>query len=101
MISNDKIWENLKVLQMNRETPRAYYIPYADAEAAVTAKRGRSPFYQTLNGSWKFRYHRSVKQVEDGFFNESADVSEWDNLLVPSCWQVNGYDQLHYTNVNY
>ncbi|OCT12553.1 glycoside hydrolase [Paenibacillus pectinilyticus] len=101
MINVAKYWENLNILQVNRETPRTYYIPYAHAGAASSRKRGHSPFYQTLNGSWKFQYHTNVKQVEDGFYSEAADVDHWDNLIVPSCWQVNGYDQCHYTNVNY
>ncbi|MCR8632672.1 glycoside hydrolase family 2 TIM barrel-domain containing protein [Paenibacillus radicis (ex Xue et al. 2023)] len=101
MIKIDKHWENLNVLQVNREEPRSYYIPYRDCESAFSKKRGRSPYYQTLNGSWKFQYHPSVKQVPDEFYEETTDVSGWDDLIVPSCWQVNGYDQLHYTNVNY
>ncbi|MEC0227805.1 glycoside hydrolase family 2 TIM barrel-domain containing protein [Paenibacillus alba] len=96
-----KYWEDLNVLQINREVPRAYYIPFANVEAAQTGKRGRSPYYQTLNGSWKFQYHRSVRDVQEGFYEEAADVSAWDSLIVPSCWQVNGYDQLHYTNIKY
>jgi beta-galactosidase len=97
----EKYWEDLNVLQVNRQAPRAYYIPYADADAALSKKRGGSPFYQTLNGGWKFRYHESVKNVEDGFYREDLDTSSWDNILVPSCWQVKGYDRCHYTNVNY
>ncbi|WP_342774601.1 glycoside hydrolase family 2 TIM barrel-domain containing protein [Paenibacillus piri] len=97
----EKYWEDLNVLHINREEPRAYYIPYADNESAYERKRGRSPYYQTLNGSWKFQYHPSVNTVQDDFYKEGADVSGWDHLIVPSCWQVNGYDQLHYTNVNY
>ncbi|MDT3425855.1 beta-galactosidase [Paenibacillus forsythiae] len=37
--------------------------------------------------------------MEDGFYE--ADADGWDDLLVPSCWQTSGYDQLHYTNINY
>ncbi|MDF2959162.1 MAG: glycoside hydrolase [Paenibacillus sp.] len=101
MIKVTKYWEDLNILQVNREAPRAYYIPYGDTESAISSKRGRSPFYQTLNGQWKFQYHPTVKEVEDGFYELSADVGSWDDLIVPSCWQVKGYDQLHYTNVNY
>nr|WP_261302778.1 glycoside hydrolase family 2 TIM barrel-domain containing protein [Paenibacillus andongensis] len=101
MIHINRYWEDLSVLQVNRETPRAHYIPYADAGSAKSGKRARSPFYQTLNGSWKFQYHRSVRDVEEAFYEESANVSAWDELIVPSCWQVNGYDQLQYTNINY
>jgi beta-galactosidase len=101
VIQVKKYWEDPNVLQVNRETPRAYYIPYGDAESAKSNKRGRSPYYQTLNGSWKFKYLPSVKEVEDGFYNVETDVSKWDDLIVPSCWQTNGYDQMQYTNVNY
>ncbi|BCG60948.1 glycoside hydrolase family 2 TIM barrel-domain containing protein [Paenibacillus sp. URB8-2] len=101
MIQIAKYWETLDVLQVNRELPRSYYIPYGNANAAKSQKRGSSPFYQTLNGSWKFQYYPSVKQVRDEFYREDTDVSGWEDLTVPSCWQVNGYDQCHYTNVNY
>jgi beta-galactosidase len=101
MIQVKPYWENPGILHENRQPPRTSYIPYQDEEAASSGKRGRSPYYQTLNGSWKFRYHPSVKEVTDSFYRTEEDVSAWDDLIVPSCWQTNGYDQLHYTNVNY
>ncbi|WP_248927198.1 glycoside hydrolase family 2 TIM barrel-domain containing protein [Paenibacillus hamazuiensis] len=101
MISVEKYWENLNVLHVNREAPRAHYIPYSSEADASAGKRGLSPYYQTLNGSWKFKYYASVRLVEDGFYEDNAEVGGWDDLIVPSCWQVNGYDQCHYTNVNY
>lgn len=101
VIRLERYWEDPTLLQINREAPRSYYIPYGDAANAASGKRGRSPFYQTLNGVWKFRYLPSVKQLKDKFYEEGTDTSAWDNLLVPSCWQSKGYDQLHYTNVNY
>ncbi|GIP48409.1 beta-galactosidase [Paenibacillus sp. J53TS2] len=94
-------WENLSCLHIGRLPARASFIPHGNAETARTGKRGRSPHYQTLNGMWKFRYHRSLREVEGSFFETETNVSAWDNLIVPSCWQTNGYDQLHYTNVNY
>ncbi|GGG61197.1 glycoside hydrolase family 2 TIM barrel-domain containing protein [Paenibacillus radicis (ex Gao et al. 2016)] len=101
LFKNNPYWEDLNVLEVNREKARAAYIPYADAASAKSGVRGRSPYYQTLNGNWKFQYHETVHAVEDGFYAEGADVDGWDDLLVPSCWQLKGYDQLHYTNVNY
>ncbi len=101
VISVSKYWEDPSILQINREPARAHYIPYADRSGAASGKRARSPYYGTLNGSWKFRYYDSVQEVPEGFYEENADRTGWDELLVPSCWQVNGYDQLHYTNINY
>ena len=57
MIELEKYWETLSTLHVKRLPARASFIPYADAEAARTGKRGRSPFYQTLNDP--FRVWRS------------------------------------------
>lgn len=94
-------WENLNVLEVNREPARAHYIPYGSIADAMNAKRGTSPYYQTLNGAWKFAYRESVRQVTEPFYDSDYDHASWEELLVPSCWQTNGYDQLHYTNINY
>jgi beta-galactosidase len=101
MTAFDKSWEDPNVLHINRQEARAHFIPYSNVQTARAGKRGKSPYYQTLNGNWKFRYYTSVNDVEYGFHQENADLSSWDDLIVPSCWQVNGYDQLHYTNINY
>jgi beta-galactosidase len=101
MLQINRYWEDLNVLQMNREEARAHYIPYGDEQAARAGKRGRSPYYQLLNGMWKFQYYRSVTEVPEAFYGANADTSAWDDLIVPSCWQVKGYDQLQYTNLNY
>lgn len=124
--------QQLDVLQVNREPARSYYIPYAHRSTAVHSQRERSPFYQSLNGSWQFRYYDSVREVEPTFWQtaqtdtqkhqhhvgvdteattsatyHSASTAQnqaaglWDKLIVPSCWQRHGYDQQHYTNLNY
>lgn len=64
MIQIPKYWGDLSVLEKNREAPRAYYIPYADAESSRKQKRGGGgPYYRTLNGNWKFKYKDSVRQA--------------------------------------
>lgn len=101
MLTINKYWEDLTTLHINREEARSYYIPYSSVGEAFRGKRGQSPFYQTLNGNWKFQYHDSIKQVKDAFYLDNADTSGWDDLLVPSCWQIHGYDQMHYLNYHY
>jgi len=101
LISIPKYWEDLEIMHVNRLASRAYYIPYADTNTAIWKKRGSSPYYQTLNGSWKFKYYKSIKLVDGSFYNADYKTEDWDDLTVPSCWQVNGYDQCNYTNVNY
>ncbi|WP_159885649.1 glycoside hydrolase family 2 TIM barrel-domain containing protein [Paenibacillus puerhi] len=101
MIQVEKYWEDLEIMHVNREKPRAYYIPHDSRAAVSSGKRGASPYYRTLNGNWKFAYYPSVSDVNNDFYTEEADVSSWDDLSVPSCWQTQGYDQLQYVNYNY
>ncbi len=101
MFKWEKYWENPKILHVNCENPRAYFIPYESADKAEDGIRGRSRFFRTLNGSWKFRYYESVHNVEDGFHSADYDISCWDELIVPSNWQMHGYDKPNYSNVRY
>ncbi|WP_342782049.1 glycoside hydrolase family 2 TIM barrel-domain containing protein [Saccharibacillus brassicae] len=96
-----RYWEDPNVLEVNRARPRSFYIPYGDDRSADSGRRSRSSRYRTLNGNWKFRYYGRVSDVPDDFYAESGDDGSWDELIVPSCWQMHGYDRLQYTNVNY
>ncbi|MGN9842486.1 glycoside hydrolase family 2 TIM barrel-domain containing protein [Nonomuraea sp. H19] len=50
----------------------------------------------SLNGAWRFRLSPTAAgQPVD------ADFSGWDELPVPSMWQLHGYGEPAYTNVNY
>ncbi len=101
MINVEKYWEDPGILHVNREKPRAYYIPYSKEAEAFSGEREASPFLHSLNGEWSFKYLKNINQVEEGFYKADADTSSWDALTVPSCWQLKGYDQIHYTNANY
>lgn len=101
MIGITKYWEDLNTMHINREESRAHYIPYNNERNAQFKKRESSPFYKNLNGNWKFKYYESVTDVMEEFYKNDFVAEEWDNLSVPSCWQVNGYDKCHYTNVRY
>lgn len=94
-------WENPGVVAQNRVPARAGLIPYADDVSAVQRISEDSPWVQLLNGVWKFHFSERVEEAPEAFYNESFDVSEWDDLPVPSNWQVEGYGRPHYTNRNY
>jgi beta-galactosidase len=94
-------YENPDVLHENCEKPRAYFIPYDTEEKAEKGFRGDSKFFKSLNGIWKFRYFEHVKDVCGDFYTEGFCTDEWDDIIVPSNWQMNGYGVPNYTNVNY
>lgn len=94
-------WQDLSVFKVNTEAPRATFLPY-DSESKLAADDYQtSPYYKLLNGNWKFNWSANPSSVPAGFFDPSFDVSNWDELPVPSNWQMHGYDYPIYTNRQY
>jgi beta-galactosidase/beta-glucuronidase len=94
-------WETQTCLERNRLAARSDFVPYAEKTAALSFERGNSPFFKLLNGVWKFCYSPSPMEAPEGFYEDSYDVGQWDDLQVPSSWQMHGYGHPHYTNVDY
>src|SRR5579883_954844 len=84
-------WENPAVVGRNRLPARATFIPFADEKTARAGDYNGSPWYRSLNGIWKFHYAETVAESPSDFFLPSFDTAGWDDLAVPSCWQMHGY----------
>lgn len=52
-----------------------------------------------LNGPWRFSWSPTVAQAVPDAESPDLDDSDWDELVVPSNWQFNGYGKPWYTNV--
>lgn len=94
-------YENLHILHENTMPDRNYYIPAGKAYSTSLDARDHSDRVQFLNGTWKFRYYDSIYNLQDEFYSEGYDVSGFDDIPVPSVWQMHGYDYHQYTNVRY
>lgn len=94
-------WETHKIVQRNRQKERSFFVPFADEDTARTCERGNSSRFRLLNGIWKFSYSETPAHTPNGFYEEDYNVTEWDDLEVPSCWQMKGYGSPHYTNTVY
>lgn len=84
MLLVEKYWEDPSVLHVNCKKPRAYFIPYESEIKTRKGKRGTSKYFTSLNGTWKFKYHSTIYDVEDGFYRVGFDSGSWDDLPVPS-----------------
>jgi len=87
-------YENLNLIQENREPQRSYYIPYDTLEKALEGNKEKSEYYKLLNGQWDFAYFKRDIDVPEV-------ITKWNKIPVPSNWQMHGYDAPYYTNVNY
>ncbi|ASN05646.1 sugar-binding domain-containing protein [Virgibacillus necropolis] len=96
-----KDYQSLSVLERNRLMDRSYFMSYNNINHALSYERGNSNGFTSLNGMWKFYYAETPELSPKSFYNISHDVSSWNDLQVPSNWQMNGYGKPHYTNVQY
>jgi len=94
-------WENEAVFQINREPPHCTMVVFPDGESALRLKRGYSPYYRSLNGTWKFNWVKRPGDRPRDFFRPGFDAEKWDEIPVPSNWQMLGYGIPIYTNVTY
>ena len=94
-------WRNIEVLGKNTEPPHAGFIPYADAETALDNERAASPYFQSLNGNWAFRYSDNDSAAPERFFELGYSTGDWDTIPVPSNWQLHGYGRPHYSSSYY
>ena len=96
-----RYYENLSVLHENTMPARAYYIPASKRMDNLVEHREESDRVQLLNGTWKFQYFNSIYDIQDSFFEKNYDTENFDEIQVPSVWQMAGYDTHQYTNIRY
>ena len=96
-----RYYENLSILHENTMPARAYYIPASRRMDNLVEHREESDRMQLLNGTWKFQYFNSIYDIKDSFFEKNYDTENFDEIQVPSVWQMAGYDTHQYTNIRY
>ena len=94
-------WENPTLVDQGKEKPHATFLLFDKEKDVVNDDYVKSPYYKSLNGSWKFNYvDKYADRVKD-FYRTDLDVSGWANLTVPSNWELNGFGIPIYTNITY
>ena len=70
-------WKDIQTVCVNREEPRSAFMTYADKKQAMTGKYESSPYYRLLNGTWKFYFVDSYKQLPENITDADFDISAW------------------------
>ncbi|QZT38406.1 DUF4981 domain-containing protein [Halosquirtibacter xylanolyticus] len=94
-------WENQYVIGYNKQPAHASLIPYDNVSMALEMNENISSRMMSLNGIWKFHWVKSPNDRPSDFYKESYDVSYWDDIVVPSNWQMKGYGVPIYSNKPY
>ncbi|MFX0165445.1 MAG: glycoside hydrolase family 2 TIM barrel-domain containing protein [Promethearchaeota archaeon] len=94
-------WENAEMIGRNKEPTHNTLIPYHNLENALKGNREESIFYKSLNGKWHFNWVRKPADRPKDFYKIDYDVNSWDEIPVPSNWQMHGYGIPIYLDVRY
>lgn len=52
-----------------------------------------------LDGKWKFHWSPDPESRPTDFWKEDFDCSDWNDIIVPCPWQLQGYGKAIYTNI--
>ncbi len=102
-------WEDPTIIARNTEKAHATGIPFPSEKQAMTDDWRKSPKVQMLNGTWKFKWAKHPNRLPGDFFQPAAFDKNWDDMPVPSNWQVvgaraeknPGYDRPIFTNIKH
>ncbi len=93
-----KYIENIGIISENKEQAHASFTSFS----TVTERTRNTPkFKQVLDGIWKFNWVKSPKNRPTTFMNPSQSVDDWNNIKVPSNWEVEGFGVPIYVNHQY
>lgn len=85
-----KEWESPENLALNKEQPRAYFFSFQDVNSARNVLPENSKYWLSLNGDWKFNWAPDPDTRPKNFYEADFDASSWDNIPVPSSWNIYG-----------
>ena len=91
-------WENPQ--SVNIHCLKAHS-PLASFRSLVDAQENQRSQRTSLNGQWKFHLFSAPEAVNGEFIKPEFDDTAWNDITVPSNWQLQGYDKPIYANVKY
>lgn len=92
-------WENPAVFEIGQNAPHAFHVPYETAMEAIRDMPQKCENYQLLNGQWKFKWVETPQQVPEDFWKPEFETGSWDEIKVPSNWQMEAYGHPKFRNI--
>lgn len=83
-------WQSVDSLAYNKEQPRAIFWSFQDLESAKKVLPENSKYWLSLDGKWKFNWVPEPSQRPLDFYKNGFDTSYWDEIEVPSNWNIAG-----------
>ena len=103
----DNAWNDVTVTHINWEEAHTLAIPFASEAEVRNKSMEESPYYLSLNGTWKFHWSANPETRPEEFHREGYSTADWEEITVPSVWQLYGvqngrkWDKPLYVNTRY
>lgn len=92
--------ENTSVFEQNQEEGHTPIVPYRSVIDALINNKEKSPGYLSLNGTWKFYFSETPEAAPRDFYTVNFNDKKWDTIHVPSNWEMQGFGDPLFRNVN-
>lgn len=91
------------------EDPSIYKVNRLDAVSShkfytsesMFKNKDRSNIVSNLDGVWKFERLETFEEISESLFDPKRGIQSLNPITVPAHVQMEGYDQIHYTNTIY
>lgn len=90
--------ENEQVISENKLEAHASFSSFSSEKEALN---NQPQFFKLLDGIWKFNWVKNPKDRPTTFMNLDFNASAWNNIKVPSNWEVEGFGIPIYVNHQY
>ncbi|MFW6410369.1 MAG: glycoside hydrolase family 2 TIM barrel-domain containing protein, partial [Halanaerobiales bacterium] len=94
-------WENPEIFEKNQVLPHTTLIPFSNQKQALNFDKTLSSFYFSLNGNWKFNWSPNIEEAPVDFYKKDYSYEDWEEIKVPSNWQMQGYGYPLFRNVGH
>ena len=96
-------WQSQYAIGLNKLAPHAYVWPYkeGDINSVRAQDYEQSPYYMSLNGTWKFNWVRNPDKRPVNFYRPDFYTGGWNDIQVPGNWECQNYGIPIYVNETY
>ncbi|MDR1517790.1 MAG: DUF4981 domain-containing protein [Dysgonamonadaceae bacterium] len=94
-------WQDIQTVAVNKELPRTEFMTFDNGKDALDKKFEENRYYHSLNGTWKFYFVESYKQLPENITDADISTAEWKDITVPGNWEVQGFGLPIYVNHGY
>lgn len=98
---NQPEWQSQYTMGLNKLSPHTYVLPYENESMIIKGDYKSSPYYQSLNGKWKFNWVKNPDNRPKDFYKPDFSVKNWAEINVPGNWERQGYGTAIYVNEEY